>query len=587
MAISLGIKQLNGCSYELAYDLLGQSTEGNYSNVRLYGILHVTNNYVAWSRGSASVHTSGLQEIGTYYSRGDYTLITRDFTFYHDNNGNFSVFIGASLSTTFTSGDTGGVLTLPSIPRYAKITNCIGDFNDEQTPWFDFSNPANSSMSCWLEVNPNSEHLCIRNLSGSSGRYTWELTETERNQLRAKLVNANNGKGIIRIGLYSTIGGSTQASFVDRNFSIINANPVFSNFEVEDVNPITLALTGDSSVNVNGYSNIKASISVSNKAEAIKQATMKKYQFRIGSGNPIDINYSSDSEVYGIINKANSGTYNVYAIDSRQNTTLVTKLASSEIVYQPILIDKQNSSIARNDNQVGENAILTLNGTIWNDDFGQVVNSIKSVTYRFKKTDDTQWITGTTTITPTVNQNNFTFTGLIASDNLDTSWDLNSSYNVEVTINDELSTSTIEFILNSAIPTLSLDKEGVGIMCAYDSNLGGYLQVAGMRFDAYTTEEIPVGIWIDGKTIYRTILEVSMTPDTVGKYDVSDYNIDEMVYLGGMYYSPTNKFYIPANFTNGQHNHAFYSKGTDEVEIYGQWGCTSGKLILMYTKNSL
>ena len=50
MATSLGRVYLNGCNYELAYDLLGQNVEGNYSNVRLYGILHVTNNYISWSK---------------------------------------------------------------------------------------------------------------------------------------------------------------------------------------------------------------------------------------------------------------------------------------------------------------------------------------------------------------------------------------------------------------------------------------------------------------------------------------------------------------------------------------------------------
>ena len=259
--------------YELAYDLLGQSAEGNYSSIRLYGILHVNMGSVYWSRGSASVHTSGLQSIGTSYSRGDHVVISRDFNFTHDNNGNFSAYIGASLSTTFISADIGGTLTLPNIPRFAKITNSIGDFNDEDTPWFDYSNPANSSMSCWLEVNPNGEHLCVRNLSGSSGRYTWELTETERNQLRTKLANAQNGKGKIRIGLYSTIGGTTQPSFVDKNFSIINAEPEFSSFTFADINSTTTSLTGNNQYCIRGYSNIQVTISTTDKAIANKEAT--------------------------------------------------------------------------------------------------------------------------------------------------------------------------------------------------------------------------------------------------------------------------------------------------------------------------
>lgn len=501
-SISLG----NNYTLQAYFNETGTNVEGNYSTVYVEAKLIARN--TNWSSSYASylriywhdnkenydrlvseISMYGCNQWTDYYANGEITV-------YHNNDGNLSGYAYA----TFTKGGTssyapnsGSVTTdwtaLTSIPRFAKITNSIGDFNDEQTPWFDFSNPANSTMSCWLEVNPNGAHLCVRNLSGNSGRYTWELTESERNQLRAQMTTSNKGK--IRIGLYSTIGGTTEASYVDKNFTIINAEPIFSDFDFEDINPTTLALTGDNSVNVNGYSNIKATITVSNKAVAVKESSMTKYQFRAGNSNPLDIAYSDSNDVYGTINGSTNGVYNVYAVDSRNNTKLVTKLASSEIAYQPIYIDKQSSNIVRNDNQVGNSAILTLNGTFWNDDFGNVLNSITSVTYKFKKTDSTTWINGTTTITPTINNNDYTFTGMIASDNQDTTWDLESSYNIEVTISDELSSATIDFILNSATPTLSLDKEGVGIMCAYDTNLGGGLQVNGINiFDRINKEDI-------------------------------------------------------------------------------------------------
>ena len=155
MATRLGIVNLTGCSYELAYDLLSQSVANNSSTVRLYGILHVTNNYVSWSRGSASVHTSGLQAIGTYYARGDHTVITRDFTFGHNSSGDFSTYIGASLSTTFVSGDCGGTLTLPRIPRYANINSFTVSKRDETSLTFSFSASATIDY-IWYSTNGGS-----------------------------------------------------------------------------------------------------------------------------------------------------------------------------------------------------------------------------------------------------------------------------------------------------------------------------------------------------------------------------------------------------------------------------------------------
>lgn len=592
MATVAGTIYLNGCNYQLQYDILGQSVENNTTTVRLYGVLNVTNNYVSWSRSSRVwVHYIESSSFGTYYSKGSHVLIQGDWTFTHNTNGELTQNIGYGISTTFINGVSSVDITFPTIPRYAKITNAIGNFNDEQTPWFDYSNPANSTMSCWLEINPASEHLCTRTLSGTSGTYTWSLTEEEKNQLRAKL--PNNNTGTIRIGLYSTIGGNTQASYIDRTFSIVNANPTFSNFTFEDTNPATLTLTGNNQYNVNGYSNIKATISTTNKATAKKSATMSKYRFVIGS-NSVDINYSSSQEVSGTINKATNGTYNVYAIDSRNNSTLVTKLASKVIPYENIYINPNESIIERNDNRVGDNAILTLKGTFWNDSFGSVTNTIKSVTYRLRKTDSSTWINGETTITPTISGNNFTFTGEIASDNQDTTWDLESSYYIEVTITDELSTSIKGFTLNSAIPTMSLDKNGVGIMCAYDSNLGGKLQVGGnpVDIDKYSTDEQRIGTWIDGKPIYRKYLSFNLSTTIIYndyKHNISD--IDYIIKVEGSAYDGHEFYIMPAALPSdnvAKYGVAIQSITKTEVHIYsGTENKASNinvKMFVYYTK---
>lgn len=462
-------------NYELSYDLLGQNAQGNYSTVRLYGTLHVTGNGISWSSGSASVHTES-GGIGTWYGRGDHLLIQRDFTFYHDNNGNFSSWIGGSISTTYKSGSTGGTMTLPKINRQAIVTGAT-DFNDEGNPKITFTNPAGFRINARLEFSGT--YINRENIP-NTGSYTFSLTNEERELLRSKIPNSNSLT--VREVIATCYSGTTEGawSYQDKTMTLINANPIFNNFEFEDINPTTLALTGDSSINVNGYSNTKVTISTLNKAEAQKYATMSKYRYT-NSTDSIDIAYSNDSDVYGVINGTKSGTHNIFAIDSRNNTPpALTKLSSKEIAYEPVYIDKQNSKIERDDNRVGDGAILTLNGTLWNSSFGNVTNSITSITYKLKKTDSSTWIDGTTTITPTITDNKFTFSGLIASDNQDTTWDLNVSYNVEVTISDELSTTVVDFILNSAIPTMCLDKNGVGIMCAYDSSLGGYLQVGGV-----------------------------------------------------------------------------------------------------------
>ena len=87
--------------------------------------MNVTNNYIAWSRGTARVGGTTVG-IGTYYGKGSYTLVSEDQNVYCDANGNSSVYIDGSLDTTFVSGSAGGTATLPNIPRASVINSFTG-----------------------------------------------------------------------------------------------------------------------------------------------------------------------------------------------------------------------------------------------------------------------------------------------------------------------------------------------------------------------------------------------------------------------------------------------------------------------------
>ena len=453
-----------------------QNTSNNTTSYSIKSTYYSTQ-WVSFDNATAVLDGTSKSYGYTTMNRGETTIQELTRTLTHNPNGSSPT---KTINTSWTasyggSGSASGQIVAPAIKRFATLSNVAESFTDESEFSFSYSNPANGSLSCWLEVNPSGTHLAERTLSGQSGTYTWELTEEERTQLRQQMTTSSTGK--IRVGLKTTIGSSVGSNYVDRPFSIINANPIFSNFTFEDINPTTLALTGDSSININGFSTIRATISTANKAEAQKEATMVQYKFNIGEVSTV-MNYSDESSVLGTINNASNGTYNMYAIDSRGNATLVTKMASREIIYENVYIDKQSTNVQRSDNQVGDECIVTLNGTFWNNSFGQVTNDV-SVSYQFKKSDSSTWIDGTTTITPTITDNKFSFTGQIASDNLDTSWDLDANYDIKIIVTDSVSSAEFIGILASAIPTMSFDKEGVGIMCAYDTSVGGGLQVYG------------------------------------------------------------------------------------------------------------
>lgn len=122
----IGQVNFNWGNYQIGYDLLSQNVAGNYSTVRIYGVINVSNSYVSWSSGTAAAHTA-TTGLATRYNKGSYTVLANDFNVGHDENGNCSIGIGGYLHTTYTSGDCSGTMTLPHINRTAVINTFQGN----------------------------------------------------------------------------------------------------------------------------------------------------------------------------------------------------------------------------------------------------------------------------------------------------------------------------------------------------------------------------------------------------------------------------------------------------------------------------
>lgn len=475
------------------------SSQSMANNTTTYQVrmVYYTNQANGVSFSSATATLDGTRKGYGYTTmpRGETVIQDINRTITHNANGSSPTKnIATSWSATFGGGgSTSANITFPAIKRMATITNAP-NFNDEENPIITYSNPNGNnvtSLQACISLTGATDDIPYRDIEKTGTSYTFQLTNEERETLRNACTTANSRT--VYFYVKTILSGSTLYSYVAKTLSIVNANPVFSDFTFEDVNTTTLALTGNSQDIIKGYSKVRATISTTNKAIAQKGASMVKYRLSIGDSS-VDISYNDEETVSSMISNVSSGTINVYAVDSRNNSTMVTKLANEEIDYEAVYTNINNSSFQRDDNRVGDNGVLTLSGTFWNDNFGDVSNSL-TVSYRFKKSDSSTWINGTTSIVPTISQNTFSFSGMLASDNVDTTWDLQSSYDLEITVSDELTTSITTYVLASAVPTLSLDKEGVGIMCQYDTSLGGGLQLFGETIDISKLNRIGKLLW--------------------------------------------------------------------------------------------
>lgn len=471
------------------YERTGQNIVGNYSTftIRVYGY------YGGGTKTSSSYGTVWIS--GTQYSIGGYTLYpgykllaSKDITVYHNNDGSFPYStVAFAINSYHANGETSGAISAPTIPRRANVTG-YNDFNDEQNPTITYNNPGGFRINARLEFAGTS---IKRDNISNTGSYTFNLTDAERKLLRQKCTGSSmTVRGVIA----TCIGGTTENywSYWDRTMTIVNGNPTFDNFNFADSNTKTVALTGNNTSIVKGYSNVKVTIPKSMKATAKKESSLSKYRVSIGTAIPVDITYSSDKDVNGTVNNADSSTINVYAIDSRNNSKLVSKQATNFISYSDV--EKGNIDVVRT-NGVSEDVTLKINGTFNKVNFGKITNSIKSAQYRYRIKGTDTW-SSYNNLTLTIKDNNFSYNGLIKGDTKTLGFNVEHSYEVEVLVKDELSETTFTDTFGSGTPNIALSKNGVGIMGKYNESVGGKLQVAGENIQkkkvatAYLSSEV-------------------------------------------------------------------------------------------------
>ena len=476
-----------GGSYSTAlvgtYEVLGQSTENNSTTFRL----HLYFNY--WGGTQVSSGYSDLkldgdtkQSGGYTFSPGEHWLGSKDITITHNDDGTFpGRYVEIYAHSYIVEGTAGGWLSAGTIPR-ASQPSCITFPNNTE-------NVGAIGGSFTIHMNRKSEsftHTVRYSWYSKSGTIatgvTYNCGWTIPEIFASDIPNDKSGWGTIYVDTYN---GNTYIGTKSCRFtcSVTNANPIFENFEFADINNKTLALTNNSQTIIPRYSTVRISVTLNNKAIAQKYATMTKYRVSTGTGS-IDLAYST-TETKNAHFIAQGGIFNVYAIDSRNNSTLVTKNAENIIYYDDLI---KNSIAVTRQNGVSEFVNLKIEGIIDLVQFGvsevgstPIINQIKEAKYRYKATDSNTW-SQYEDITLTVdNTGKFSYNGLVQGDLPNHGFDINNSYNFEVYVEDELSNVTFTANLNSGIPNIALHKNGVGIMGKYDETEGGLLQVAGKK----------------------------------------------------------------------------------------------------------
>lgn len=496
----VGTLYLSGCNYQFGYDVISQDVASNSSTVSFYGILNVTNNYVAWSSGTAWVHTAQAG-MATRYNRGSYVVVQSNFTFTHNADGNLTLAPGYGISTTFTSGSGIATFSLPKINRVA-VTNSVNGNDIEQAFKVNYTKYVNT-YNYKLRISiPNVQRLETIDYNTSGQEIT--LSQSSLNYLYTHMTSNRITLGFA----IETYDGSTKLS--DGNevtvTCYLNGTEPTCDVAYEDTNPTTLAITNNNQQIIRNNSTLEFNLT---NITAYKQATIQSAQITIDGQNYTGtISGSSCTIDIGTLNLSQDITASVKVTDSR-NVSTTKQVPITILDWQ---LPSGIVTLERQSNYYSETNI-TVNG-----EYSSLDNkNVMTIKTRYKKQSDSTYGNYVTL------QDNVT--SVIVLDNLYT-WD------VQVLVSDLLGSTTYNYSVGIGIPIFYIDrhKRSVGIECFPSDN--NSLEVAGVNL-LEKINHIGKELW--SGTFSTGTLNV---PD-ISKYTMIGIYVNNLMMIGNQYYGGT------------------------------------------------
>ena len=391
-----------------------------------------------------------------------------------------ATFSGLSANSTYTvqvekvgqaSGEAGYATVSVTTYEYPYCTESP-NFKIGDAVTLKFNNPLNRTFSFTVIAN-GVEIYTWTNVTGTS--YTGVNGQEAVTKLYASIPDKPSATYKVKV-VYS---GITKERNNGNTYSIKgNEYPTFNNFSYQDTNAKTVGLTGNNQILVNGYSNLKVTISTDNKAYSNYGSPIDKYRLNVGNMSSVEKAYSSTAAVELSVNSVNSPSITVTAIDKRGYPKQQPKTATFKAYFKPVI---KSMSVTRSDGGVGSQVTLAFNGEWWNDNFGAYKNKLTEAKYYYKKTTESTWTQGNIAIIPTINGNNFSGSVIIEGPASDKGFDVSTAYNIKMTIQDELVVSSeYQLTLSSGTPALAIYENGVAINKMFEEgNTVHKLQVGG------------------------------------------------------------------------------------------------------------
>ena len=360
-----------------------QDKTANTTTYKAKSIYYIpTQYYVAFDRATASLLGESKSYGYTTFYKGESLVQEVTKTVKHNEDGSSpSISVSTSWSATFGgSGSTSVSIEMPKIDTLPVIKNAT-QFNDEQNPIIEFTNPANLIIKPSLWFYKYSDvttpvHVIERDTNISSP-YTWNITNDERTALRNKLNDAKEYLVRISLRTYDKNGEYIDSVWSEKNFIIVNAEPTFTTAFTENNSKVISLLGTDASKIIKDVSNVKVLVTPSAK----KGATIKTVEIIHGTSDVI-----RNASPYETTLTAISNSYKIVVSDSRGYVVSST-IPKTLIDYLPIEISQYSfKRVSPTSSDIKLNATIVYKQ--------QTFNTTSNVpTIKWKKGSDGTWNT--------------------------------------------------------------------------------------------------------------------------------------------------------------------------------------------------
>lgn len=324
---------------------------------------------------------------GTWVAGGNYDVK-------HDNSGEAKLTAWVSGAIYVTVANVGGSASwdLNTIPRKASILTAP-DFTDKDNPIITYSNPLGTnlaSLQACISFDGSEADIAYRDINQiGTLSYTFNLTEEERNILKASVTSGTNRK--VRFYVRTiTYDGNTEWSWVERTFTLTVAAPTVKLTALEDINDTTIGLTGSKYRLIPGFSKVGYRFT----ATAADGATIAKTE--VSAPDYQATNTTSGSYVCDKYLHSGTYTFTAKATDNRGNTSTDTD-SLKVIQYESPSVEIDKGDVAITETSLRYRVILWRGYEGWLDGTsdgsgGGVYNTVK-LYHRYEQNGvDSGWI---------------------------------------------------------------------------------------------------------------------------------------------------------------------------------------------------